>query len=105
MGELQIQRGYFFFQKQFQAAGRALFHKSLYLADGNIQLPQQQNGFQDRALKIAVTAVSVFRMNKGGFKQPDLIVPHQSFFVDSMHGCKLTDGEKLIFSVHNLNFP
>jgi hypothetical protein len=56
-------------------------------------------------LKIAVAAVSVFGMNKGGFKQPDLIVPHQSFFVDSMHGCKLTDGEKLIFSVHNLNFP
>ena len=39
VGNLQVKVRYFFLQKGFQAGGGAVFHESLYFADGNVQLP------------------------------------------------------------------
>ena len=69
--------------------------------DGHIQFPQQQDGFEDRALMVIVVAVSIFGVDNGRFEQPDFIIPHKGLFVDSVHGCKLTDCEKFAFLIHS----
>ena len=57
---------------------------------------------QNGALIIVIAAVSVFGIDGGGLKQSDFIIPHQCFFIDSMHGSKLADCEKFVFFIHNI---
>ena len=91
---------YFFFQKAFHAACGPIFHEILYFADGHIQFPQQQDGFQDRALVVIIAAVSVFGVDESRLKQSNLIIPHKRLLVDAVHGRKLADGQELVFFTH-----
>lgn len=46
---------------------------------------------------VVIAAVAVFGIDGGGLEQTDLIVPHQSFFIDSVHGGELAYGEQPAF--------
>ena len=86
----------------FHIVRGAVVHKILYFTNGHIELAQEQDGFQQGTLMVIVTAVSVFGMNGGRLKQPDLVIPHQGFFINPVHGRKLADGEKLVFFIHKI---
>ena len=101
MGNAQIKVGYFIFHKAFQAGRGTIFHEIMYFLDGNVQFPEQEDCFQNGALIIVIAAVSVFGIDGGGLKQSDFIIPHQCFFIDSMHGGKLADCKKFVCFIHN----
>ena len=100
MRQIPVQIGYFFLQKLFHAGGRTILHKYPDFVNGHIQLPQQQNGFQDGTLIITVIPVSVPGMDSCRVKQANFIIPHQRFLVDAVEGRKLTDGEQFTFFLH-----
>ncbi len=76
-------------------------HEILYLLNGNVQFPEQQDRLQNGTLMVVIAAVAVFGIDGGGLEQTDLIVPHQCFFIDSVHGGELAYGEQPAFFVHN----
>ena len=92
-------------KKLFHAGGGAVFHKSLNFANRDVQLPQQQDGFKNRALVIAVIPVPVFGLDKRWAEQADFVVPHQRLLVDSVEGRKLPDGQQLSFFLHFFKLP
>ena len=73
-------------------------HEFLYLCYGYVQLPQQQDSFQDGTLVIAVTAVAVFGVDGGGLKQADLVVPQQSFLLMPWRAANWPMVRSLLFS-------
>ena len=75
-------------------------HKSLNFLEGDIQLPKEENGFQDGALMVAVAAVSIGRVDGRRLEQTDFVVPHQGLFVDAVKGRELSDCQKLVFFAH-----
>ncbi len=49
---------------------------------------------------VIIAAVSVFGVDDSRLEQSDFIIPHQSLFVDAVHGCELADCEKFVILIH-----
>ena len=94
------------FQQGFQTGGGAAVHKGLDLGQGDIQLPQHQDGLQGLGLAVGVVPVAVFRVDGGGLEQADLVIPHQGLLVDVVQGRELADGKaRVLISAHVENTP
>ena len=50
---------------------------------------------------VVIAAVAVIGVDGGRLKKTDFIIPHQGFFIDSMHCCKLTDCEEFVIFIHS----